>query len=464
VNSRCSALQGAGPIIAPDHGVTPPPCVHPVAPRLGAVALFFSLIGCIAPAGSGPPGSNPWGGKADGDESGGALRHWYVIGDDLTPGQGAFEGTVELPADVRSVEVWLDGVLETQLAGEGGVLTLRRRIDDLGPGEHELVLRAEGRSEPLLVHRFVRTHPLYVVVSNDWDDTDNTDEELRRQEALHDAHPGMLLTHFVGPYTFTDPALSEERKRTLADWVVGMRDRYGDEIGLHIHPYCHFVEAAGVECRLTPEYARSWRTPGYTVFCSAYTEDEMVELLRTAQGLFESWGLGTPRTFRAGGWSLELHVLRALGRAGFVADTSAVNWQRLEEWRGAPDSSLWSWNAEHWAPIDETSQPWYPSVDDLFSADAPQVGVLEVPDNGVLVDYVTADEMIAMFDANLGDGVLPEPRQYSIGYHPPSLSAEFARRLDDTLTHIDGHLLAQDAGPVVYARLSDLTRVWTRSD
>lgn len=427
------------------------------------LALLLVSTGCAAPTGAGGPGgTRSTGGKGDdGDgEMRSGPRRWYVIGNDLTPGHDTLAFELEVPEGTDRALVRIDGEAVDTIDVEGGRARIDTDITSLAAGEHELTIVAPDAGEPLLTHGFVRSHPLYIVVSNDWDDTDNTDDELRRQEELHADHPELVLTHFVGPYTFTDPELPDARKRYLADWVIDMRDTYGDEIGLHIHPYCHFVESAGVTCRLEPEYARSWRTPGYTVYCGAYTEDEFVDLLRTADALFEEHGLGKPTSFRAGGWSLELHTLRALAIAGYVADTSANNWSRLEEWQGVSGTSLYSWNQMQWSTITETSQPWYPSESGLLDAAPPHVGVLEVPDNGILVDYVSAAEMIEMFQANFDGSALPEPRQYSIGYHPPSLTEEFKQRMDDALTHIDQHLLSQDDGPVVYARLSDLTRVW----
>jgi len=245
------------------------------------------------------------------------------------------------------------------------------------------------------------------------------------------------------------------------DYAVRMpRDEWHDEIGLHFHPYCHFVEAAGLTCRTSPTYATSWRDPGYTVFCGAYTEDEFLTLLRTADALFEMNGLGKPVTFRAGGWSLEAHTLRALAADGFVADTSANDWMRLEEWAGVEGTSLYEWNRMQWASIDERSQPYWPNTEDLLSDEAPHAGVLEVPDNGILADYVTTQEMIEILDANWDGGALPEPRQLSIGYHPPSLSVSYHARIDGALDHIDQLLAVNDEGPIVYATLSEMQLVW----
>jgi len=89
--------------------------------------------------------------------------------------------------------------------------------------------------------------------------------------------------------------------------------------------------------------------------------------------------------------------------------------------------------------------------------------VLEVPDNGSLVDYITAGEMIDVFTKNWTGrpGALTEPRQLSIGYHPTTLfRSDFEARLDSALRHIDRYQAKHGAGPVVYTRLSDLTKVW----
>jgi hypothetical protein len=141
------------------------------------------------------------------------------------------------------------------------------------------------------------------------------------------------------------------------------------------------------------------------------------------------------------------------------ADTSAMNWERLEEWDGHPAATLFDWNKDQWSSIDETSQPYYPGEDTLAPSDM-AIGILEVPDNGLLVDYVTGDEMIEMFDANGPGQPHDEPRAYSIGYHAPNFSEAFKERMDEALTHIDQFLASDDAGPVVYATLSEMALVW----
>ena len=391
------------------------------------------------------------------------LKSWYLVGNTLTPGDDLLEVSIEAAEPVEVIDLWVDREFAARGHASGGRVEIAVDIEALEPGEHEILLAADGAEFAFAQRFFRRSHPLYVVVSNDWDNADNGDPMLERQERLHERHPALLLTHFVGPYTFTDPALSAARRAFLVDWVTDLRDREGDEIGLHIHPWCHFVESAGVACRTENSFARSTGdTTGYTVFLGSYSEDEFTALLEHAIDLFQDAGLGRPTSFRAGGWTLEPQTMRALAATGFAADTSAANWARMEEWADNPGATLFQWNRDHWSSIDATSQPWYPSTTDLLSVASPRVSVLEVPDNGLLVDYVTGSEMIAMFGENLGSGILAAPRVYSIGYHPPNFSETFFTRMDQALGEVDRHLAAADLGPVVYARLSDLVHVWPR--
>jgi len=69
-------------------------------------------------------------------------------------------------------------------------------------------------------------------MTTDWDSADSQDSILRLHEKLHAGHPGLKITHFFGPYTFTDPAVSKARQTYLAEWLNRLRATYQDEIGL----------------------------------------------------------------------------------------------------------------------------------------------------------------------------------------------------------------------------------------
>ena len=132
----------------------------------------------------------------------------------------------------------------------------------------------------------------------------------------------------------------------------------------------------------------------------------------------------------------------------------------MEEWKDREDAILYWWNQEHWSTIDDKSQPYYPSMHDIQSSDPPRLSVLEVPDNGSLVDYVTGDEMVAIVRANWAGGALASPRQVSIGYHPFTLDADYAERLHVALTYADRYLASRDGGPIAYETLTSMTQVF----
>jgi len=388
------------------------------------------------------------------------VRAWSIVGNDLTQGHAVLDFTVTAPDGIRYVDMWLDGAKGTRLERDGQKFRAAMPISSLPPGAHTVLLAANGRKTAFAKLDFQRSHPVYVFVSNDWDDPDNGDDKLVRQEQLHGNHAELKITHFVGPYTFTDPEVTTERAEVLATWVRGMRDTYGDEIGLHIHPWCSFVDTTSVKCRTTPSFAKADDATGYTIVLSSYPREEMSTLLVRAKEIFEQHGLGVPTTFRAGGWTAETHTLQALVENGFVADASPANWSRMEEWKDYPGAALYDWNKEHWITINDTSQPWYPSEADILESAIPVVPILEVPDNGLLVDYVTAQEMIEVFGKNWDGAAAQTPSMVSIGYHPPNFSDQYFKRIDTALSHIDQFLASKDAGPVYYVRLSDLPKVW----
>ena len=271
------------------------------------------------------------------------------------------------------------------------------------------------------------------------------------------------ITHFVGPYTFTDSTVSASRRQALVSWLNGNRSHFGDEIGLHIHPYCNFINTLGngITCKTTPTYSTTAPdTTGYTVPLSVYTEAELNTMLKAADNLFIANGLGKPTSFRAGGWTASIEVERALSANGYRADSSANNWARLEEWQGSGTGFLFDWNKANWAPIGDLSQPYHPSSTSTVTPAVPGLSVLEVPDNGSLVDYVSGAEMVAIFDATWNGQSATAPKSYVIGLHPINYDTTYHARMQMILSHVDAFLSANDAGPVVYATLTDTSRTW----
>jgi hypothetical protein len=277
---------------------------------------------------------------------------------------------------------------------------------------------------------------------------------------LHTNHPGMVITHFWAPYTYTDTAVTAARADVLTTWIKKQHDELHDEIGLHIHPYCNFVDTAGIPC-ITDQSTvyPTGDTSGYTIKLAAYGRDGMTTLLQRAKQIFADEGLGEPKTFRAGGWTADESTLQALDDNGYIADTSALNWARIEEWNG---KELYTWNQTHWSNIGDTSQPYYPSTTDpQASVAGSDLHMLEVPDNGVMIDYVTLAEMTGIFDSNWDGTPLAAPKTLMMGFHPASgFSQGEYGRVDGFLKYADMHLASDGTGPVVYTTLSQVTAVF----
>lgn len=393
----------------------------------------------------------------------GGVPAYVLAGDGLTPATEGFTLRVTPPPGTAAVELWLDDAAAAiPLAADGADFVATVATAELAIGVHDLLLAVPGAAEGFFAGAFTKGHALYVMISTDWDFSDVDNRVLDHHDELHAAHPELKLTHLIGPYTFTDPAVSQARRDEIVAWALGQRDSYGDEIGLHIHPRCTFVEAAGLTCLTSPSVAYpAGDSSGYTVRLGAYTRDQWDVMFALADDLWAQAGFGKPTSFRAGAWTLEVHVAQALADAGYVVDSSALNWQYMEEWQGY---DIYDWNQQQWGPIGDTSQPYYPTEDSLLPGGAgAALTMLEVPDNGIMVDYWTVDEMKGVFDANWSGQALESPAQVSTGFHPAPTSyyspAEYDR-LDAFFTYIDAFLASQLAGPVVYINMSEATSVW----
>jgi hypothetical protein len=397
---------------------------------------------------------------ADDPAFGVTLRRWLMAGDGLTPRDETLEVAVTAPDGVRVVDLWIDGDSATRLTRrQDGAFAASLPAPLLG--RHQVVLSADGKDPAFAVREVVVSHALYTVVSTDWDDSDNPDDNLGRMEMLRARHPRLLMTQFFGPYVLTDPDVMPARRDHNLAWVKQQHDQFGDEIGVHIHPRCSWVGTTSVPCRQLPSTVYPMGDDsGYTVIFAAYSQDEQTQLLGDAADLFEAHGLPRPVSFRAGGWTADLGTVAACARAGYTIESSAFPPQSIQTaWMGY---ELARWTMEHWMGITPTSQPYYPSMSDvLHGSPAPDFPVLEVPDNGTLADYMESSDMLGVLDMNWPgrDGPLGAPAVFQIGFHPPSFFAAYYQRMDEALAEVDRHLVADDAGPIRYVVLADLLRV-----
>ena len=426
------------------------------------IGVFLAVSAACSDPDVGPPRLTPPTAPAANDPAFAisGVTPWNLIGNALTMGHDTLAIAIAAPRGTETVDLWLDSGPGRRLVRTGAEFTITLDIGALLASEHELLFAADGATTAFARVTFFRTHPMYFVVSTDWDFSDPGQAVLLSHDRLRTDHPAIRYTHFIGPYTFTDPAVTEPRKAELATWLTTRRDQFDDEIGLHIHPWCHFVRYAGLTCITDDSTVYQDDPSGYTVKVSAYGQAGFETLLDATAEIFAARGLGAPLTFRAGGWTASIETLAALAAKGFIADTSANNWARMEEWN-FPPSELYLWNMATWSMINDTSQPYYPNVADKQSAAAPNVPILEVPDNAIMVDYVSIQEMKDIFAANWPGTALVAPKVFMMGFHPSNnFSPEEYNRVDGILDHGDQFLGSNHAGPVVYAVLRDLPTVW----
>jgi hypothetical protein len=425
-----------------------------------AIALCSVLVACGDPD---PKSTRP--NEPDANDpafTARGLRNWYLIGDGTTPGDNQLTAIVTAPSGTDFVDAYIPGLPPIRTSAQSDGFAMDLSIESLPAGAYDILFSANGSDDAFAKFTMHRSAAYYVQVTTDYDFADPTNIALMYIERLHNDHPEMVITHFWAPYTYTDPLVTPARRDALDVWIKKMRDEQGDEIGLHIHPYCHFVESAGQTC-ITDQstvYPTGDDT-GYTIKLAAYGHAPMSALLQRAHVIFNERGLGTPTTFRAGGWTADINTLKALADNGYVADTSALNWKYIaEEWEG---SELLSWNMMHWNPINDTSQPYYPNENDVLSGvpSNPMISdllpILEVPDNGVMIDYVSDEEMAAIFNANWDGAPIATPLSLMMGFHPAQgFGADEYTRVDHLLDLADMHLASRDLGPVVYVLLKDI--------
>lgn len=394
-----------------------------------------------------------------------AYDQWHLVGDALTPADNTLgQIVVSAPAGTRYIDAYVDGLAPFRLIESdqpGSFVAQGIDLTDLAVGSHPLLLAANGSATAFAQVSIERSYPYYVFVSTDWDFSDLGDTAMAFQDQLHANHPGMRITQFVGPYTFTDPMVTEERRQKIAAWALKEQTKFGDEIGLHIHPWCNFVTDAGLTC-ITDQsdvYAEG-DTTGYTIKLFAYGRADLGKLLDHAADLFAKYGLPHPKTFRAGGWTASLDTLLALDDKGYVADTSALNWPYIVTWATQGNGELYTWNMANWAPINDTSQPYHPALDNELTPGT--LPLLEVPDNGVMIDYTSLPQIEHIFDANFPAGApLAKPTTMMMGFHPSTgFNVIEYDRVNDFLTYVDAHLASAHTGPVVYTTLSDVVPVF----
>ena len=306
---------------------------------------------------------------------------------------------------------------------------------------------------PALTPRW-RGAGVQVVVGVDWEGSGFEDEDLAAFRRFRDEFPQVPLTHFLNAAYYTKLEANDVVGAVEVTDKIRSVLRDGDEIGLHVHADNHLLHAAGVEPKRFPSWDPSGLpdVTGYSVPLSAFSEEEVRQVVAFSCRTLVQQGFERPRAFRAGGWHAGSGVLSALAAEGFATDSSEVPQDHLPGNFGEVQ--------DLWPDATRVSQPYRLAQ-----------GLVEVPNNGCLADYVTAGQMVDTFREVVrsasplleeGEGgtcwYLPRaegtPAVLSLGFHQET-AAKFLPRLRAALREIE-RSADQQRIPLSYGRTKDV--------
>ena len=267
-----------------------------------------------------------------------------------------------------------------------------------------------------------------LVITVDWEGRDLTDANLAAMKTFRSAFPTLPLVHFLNAAYFTKPDADASQVESKIKSVL----REGDELGLHIHGWKQLFEASGVTFRSTPTFWGNGPLSndcaydcGHEVPISSYTADELSSVVRYSVKTLKAHGFGTPVSFRAGGWVATDTVREALLKNGFRTENSEVPVTFLKAKIGT--MPLYTWLGDLWAGATNLTQP--------HTLSTPLGTLTEIPDNGALSDYVSADDMLAVYRANRAATAKGSTRLVSIGFHQET-AAKYLPVLTEAITRI----------------------------
>ncbi|HEY8074737.1 MAG TPA: hypothetical protein VIF62_11520 [Labilithrix sp.] len=258
---------------------------------------------------------------------------------------------------------------------------------------------------------------LQLLVTVDWEGRDLRDDNLAAMQDLHAKFPQIKVINFLNAAYYTKSGAQKDDVTARIQRGLGP----SDEKGLHIHGWKSLFEAAGVTFKNTPTFWGTTLQPqdclfdcGHEVPISEYTTDDLRKVVKLSLDTLESNGFGRAKSFRTGGWMAKQNVRDAVAAEGLVSEQSAVPVEFLKPQLGA--YPVYGWLGDLWKDTTRTSQPYV-----VDTASAP---LLEIPDNGCLSDYVSAQQMVDVFEANKAAFLADRSKNVvvSIGFHEETAS------------------------------------------
>lgn len=206
------------------------------------------------------------------------------------------------------------------------------------------------------------------------------------------------MIHYLNAAYYTNGSLSEEVVTDKINSVL----LESDEIGLHLHPWENLVNAAGVDFIAGPTYFADEITPykgtpnelypfghrGGDVPLWRYSKEDIRKLIRYSVKKLNEHGLQNITSFRAGGWQSDERVLEVLREEGFITESSPVPAEKVAKLYG--DKPLATYVNDLWLGTSSLSGPYISKQ-----------GLLMMPNNAGLADYVDSEEFMDVLKENL---------------------------------------------------------------
>lgn len=251
---------------------------------------------------------------------------------------------------------------------------------------------------------------LTICVTTDWEGQNLGNANLAAMTLFRQQFPNVPLTHFICPAYLTRGGNLGAISHTILGQILP-----NDEVALHVHCWQTLVAASNVNPVLQPSwyiqgngpavpYGQGQSDVGHGVPLGRYTPAEIGQIVTHANQLLVQNQIApaTPVSFRCGGWMSADGVQQAL-QAGHVANdsscTDAPYFTQIDQRLQQFNCRLGSWLPQLWG-ANALAQPAHlantlshavlPGGGTALTQPYGIQGVLQVPDNGVLADYLTA--------------------------------------------------------------------------
>jgi peptidoglycan/LPS O-acetylase OafA/YrhL len=375
-------------------------------------------------------------------------RIWYLKNDDNKPIQLSWNLSGSFQKNNINYQILSNA--DKSVLQNGQIINNEININNLPPGNYLIdifIPTKTGKSIYSNQVSFYISRPVYVSWTLDWEGWEVDSEVLKKLDSLSEQQNQMPYTHFINPRVFIPGLVATNSADQQLSWIKSRVNKGNDKTALHLHMQYDFVKSAGLTPRTKPKWGFNG-SPGYDVYLTAYTKNEIIQMLKFSKQLFIENNLPKPIGFRAGGWFVDKKVLEALIKEEFIYDSSGR------------DKSMWNGRVQSPWDLKDNSEPYYPASTDINVPDKNNhLEILEIPNNGGNSNEYKAVEMIKRFYDNYSGNIALSNKAIVFLSHPQWADIELPVA-DKVITEINNFSYAQDRGPVIFTTLDTIYQTW----